>query len=139
MKKSCCLLFLVLFVCGFTLGCSAEQGSGSISWLHSYEDAISKAKSEEKPLMIDIYTDWCGWCKKLDKDTFTDSKVIELSASFVCLKVDGDKSEELTKKYDVRGYPTIVFTDSDGNKIGGGAGFRSASKLASEMQAALKR
>ena len=46
-----------------------------------------------------FYTDWCGWCKKLDEDTYTDKSVLKLSTSFVCIKVDADNNKPLGARF----------------------------------------
>lgn len=87
----------------------------AISWRYNLSDALKAAKKEQKPIMVDFYTDWCGWCKKLDKDTYGDSRVQKLAGQFICVKVDGDRNADLVGKYNIRGYPTILFLDSNGN------------------------
>ncbi len=94
-----------------------------INWVRNFDQALKKAKSSGKPIMIDFYTDWCGWCTKLDKDTFSDKRIRNLSTNFVCVKIDADKNKSLTQKYGVSGYPTTVFLDSSGKKIGNIGGY----------------
>ena len=48
-----------------------------IKWL-TIEQAAERMKKEPRKIVIDVYTDWCGWCKKMDKNTFTDPKVVAL-------------------------------------------------------------
>ena len=124
-------LSLVSFCCTTT----AE----TVNWLTSYDKALKLAKEKNKPIMVDFYAKWCGWCKRLDKDTYRDEKVIEVSRDFICLKIDGDKNRLLARKYEIRGYPTILFLDGDGKKIGGGPGYRDAGQLLSEMRQILKK
>lgn len=130
------LIFLVLSLFVF---CVAPTASAEIQWISSYDQALSQAKTQGKPIMVDFYTDWCGWCKKLDSETYQDSRVIQVSRSFVCLKIDADKNKSLVDKYKVSGYPTILFLNSSGNKIGGRSGFRNADELLSEMEAILSK
>lgn len=90
-----------------------------IQWAKSYEDAVALAQKGNKLIMIDFYTEWCGWCKKLDQDTFSDAKVAKAAGKFASVKVDAEKEgEELAKKYDVQGYPTILFVDANGEVFG---------------------
>lgn len=126
-----------LFLCFFSTMLSSIAAADSVRWVYSHNTALRDAKKYNAPIMIDFYTDWCGWCGKLDKETYRDNEVIQLSHSFICLKLDGDKNRDLVKKYKVTGYPTVLFTDPKGKVIGGGAGFRSATKLLNEMQSVL--
>jgi thioredoxin-related protein len=99
--------------------------SAEIVWLRDIDAALSRAKSQGKIVMVDVFADWCGWCTKLDEETYSDKVVIDLARDFVNLKIDGDDkaaSGAFTRKYHVDGYPTILFLDSDGsvvNRIGG--------------------
>lgn len=114
-------------------------GAQDVEWQTSYDEALKTAVSENKPVMIDFYTGWCGWCKKLDKETYRNKEVVELSKNFVCLKIDAEKESQLAYRYAVRGFPTVIFTDVSGTVIGGGAGYRNADMMASEMKSALAK
>lgn len=103
----------------FALSCRAD----GIKWAPSFSDAMRTARSTNKLVMVDFYTDWCGWCKKLDADTYTDPTVVRLSTRFVPVKVNAEKEGvAVARKYNVQGYPTIMFLEADGSiaaKIGG--------------------
>ena len=97
----------------------------AISWGSNLKAALKNAKSKQKPVMADFYTDWCGWCKKLDKETYADRKVGNLAREFISVKVNGDKARDAVRKYGIRGYPTVLFFDSNGKvvqRIGGYVG-----------------
>jgi len=115
-----------------------------IAWAKDFGAAVKQARADKKIIMVDFYTDWCGWCKKLDKDTYTDKSVVALSKdTYVGLKLDAeDKSEgqELAKKYKVRGFPTIVFLDpsqaetKDGGLVGQIVGYLPAKPFADQVK-----
>lgn len=130
----------VILMVGLT-GCyAASSGSAeSIVWINSYEEALKASEAQGKPVMIDFYADWCGWCRKLDAETYKDKDVITESRNFINLKVNTDNNSRLAGKYVVRGLPTIYFTDAKGNIIGGGPGFRDARRLTAEMRSALQK
>ena len=110
----------------------------AISWRNDLDGAIKSAQGSGEPIMADFYTDWCGWCKKLDSDTYSDDTVDTLSRNFVCVKINGDSDRELVRKYNVRGYPTIVFFNSKGDVITTHVGYASAADLAKIMEGILK-
>ena len=106
------LLLSAAFVTG------AHAGSSSIGWKKAYPGAIAEAKSSGKLIMIDFYTDWCGWCKKLDSDTYPAPAVVKESEKFVPIKLDAEKDADgvrLAKKFGINGYPTILFIDGNEN------------------------
>jgi len=81
----------------------SPSASGEVTW-HKFDDAIVTAKDQGKHIMVDVYTDWCGWCKKLDKETYTDPAVLQvLSESYVSAKIKGDDANRRLK---VRAQPT---------------------------------
>jgi len=104
-----------------------------LSWEKNLDAGLERAKSEERAIMIDFYTDWCGWCKKLDQDTYSNSRVQELARGFVCLKVNGDKFPNFVSKYLIEGYPTIVFLNPAGQEITRIVGYTDASGLLAKM------
>lgn len=90
-----------------------------IEWAKSWDEARKAAESSNKLIVVDFFTDWCGWCKRLDANTYTDAGVIKLSRDFVNLKVNAEKEGvELAKKYGVNGYPTILVLDKTGEVVG---------------------
>jgi len=93
--------------------------------------------------MIDFYTDWCGWCKRLDRDTFPDKTVIKLLQNFIPLKLNAERAgRSLARRYGVRGYPTILFLDHKGKLIGRIGGYLKPGPFANALkriQAAYKK
>ncbi|MGI9545746.1 MAG: thioredoxin family protein [Flavobacteriaceae bacterium] len=112
-----------------------------VNWL-SLNEAMNLAQTEDSPkkIFIDVYTDWCGWCKKMDKDTFQNAEVaLYMRENFYMVKLDGEGKEPIEfrgKTYNYvpsgkRGYhelaaallkgrlsyPTVVFMDEDLNLL----------------------
>ena len=78
MRKAALIIFPLAFILVF-LGSSAfisdkqskkAAGEGPVNWM-SFEEAVEKSKKEKRKIFIDVYTDWCGWCKVMDKNTFS--------------------------------------------------------------------
>ncbi|PJZ25349.1 thiol:disulfide interchange protein [Leptospira hartskeerlii] len=84
-------------------------------WETSVETAFNKAKKEGRPIFIDVYADWCGYCKTLKKEIYPKKEVKQELSKFVLLSLDGDRFPNLKKKYDVTGYPTLLFLDKNGS------------------------
>ncbi len=103
-----------------------EPASGSISWEKDIYRAKQMAASGDKLIIVDVYTDWCGWCKKMDQVIYSDPMIVGLSRQEVFLKLDaedGGQGERFAQEMGVRGYPTTVILDSSGKKLTSAAGF----------------
>jgi thiol:disulfide interchange protein len=84
----------------------------------SWNEILTSAKEENKPIFLDISASWCGYCKRMKANVFTDSEVAKIyNSAFINVSVDGEKGEgiQLAKKYGVKGYPTFVFLNPDGS------------------------
>lgn len=95
------------------------QSSELLDWQIYSEELLVDAKSAGKPVVIDFWADWCAACHELEANTFTNPQVRELSKNFVLLKFDATKNSPqlkiLKERYGIRGLPTLVFIDKDGN------------------------
>ena len=100
-------------------------------WTDDFEGALSQAKAEKKHVLVDFSgSDWCGWCKRLDKEVFATPEFLEgAKDKFVLVMIDSpsDKSllsekaktqnPELVSRFGIRGFPTVLVLDADGNKV----------------------
>lgn len=87
---------------------------------NNWNEARAKAASENKLLFVDAYTDWCYWCKVMDKKTFTDAGVIKLmNENFVSLKLEmeRDYGVNVSMKYRVSGFPSFLVFAPDGSLL----------------------
>jgi thiol:disulfide interchange protein len=134
MRRLVCVLALAA---AGLIACGAQASAAEITWASSFDEAFKAAKEKNLPIMIDVYTDWCGWCKKLDKDVYTADNVVQLSQKFVCLKLNPEKDKEHGELFKVEGYPTIVFTDVNRKELHRIDGYLAANEFAAEMRKAL--
>lgn len=118
MKLKITYAISMLLFLSFTLKAGDES---SLKW-HSFDAGLAKAVKENKLVLVDFYTDWCGWCKKMDATTYEDKKVIEfLNANFVAVKLNPEKEGSVNfqgNKYShgefsaaagVKGFPATAF------------------------------
>jgi thioredoxin-related protein len=109
-----------------------SEGKIQLPWLKDYAEALKKAEAEKKPILIDITTDWCGWSKKMERETFADPAVQKELRSFVLVRFNpeaSDKNQQLADSYGVDGYPTLIVANFRGEQIGETSGFSDAKDL----------
>lgn len=107
----------------------------AIKWVKDWPSAKKAAAASGKLIMVDFYTSWCGWCKRLDRDTFPHKTVIEASQDFIPLKLNAEKEgRSLARKHGVRGYPTILFFDHTGKVVGRIGGYLKPAPFAATMK-----
>jgi thiol-disulfide isomerase/thioredoxin len=113
MKQS--MITLLSLLIGVTL---SAQG---IEFFHgSWKEAVAAAKEQDKIIFVDGYAVWCGPCKRMAKNVFTDDRVGEFyNENFINVKMDMERGEGLTfrKKYPVSAYPTLYYIDYTGEVV----------------------
>ncbi len=105
----------------------------------SFDDAKKLAAKEHKLIMVDFYTSWCGWCKVLDRKTYTDENVGKIAdAKFISIKLDAEHGEGvgLAHTYGITGYPTIIFFSADGKEVDRVVGYEDADRFARSLETA---
>ena len=99
---------------------STGEGNG-IDFFHgTWAEAKAKAKEENKLIFVDAYAVWCGPCKWMARNTFTDPAVGEVfNKKFINVKMDMERGEgpKLARKWGIRAYPTLLFFDADGKEV----------------------
>ncbi|MEI7982476.1 MAG: DUF255 domain-containing protein [Bacteroidota bacterium] len=87
----------IFFLCSFfTFGQENQKQPGKeniIKW-YSFEDAYKLNKKKPKKMFIDVYTEWCGWCKRMDSETFANPIIATyMSKHFYCVKLDAERKD----------------------------------------------
>ena len=106
-------------------------GRAEANWLTNYDEAKTKAKSDNKFLLLDFTgSDWCGWCKRLNAEVFSKPQFQDYAAkNLVLVELDFPRAKpqteevkkqnmQLASQYQIEGFPTIVVLNADGRKIG---------------------
>lgn len=94
------------------------DGPGVAFAATGFDEALERARNERKLVLVDVYTDWCGWCKKLDKEVFSDARVAAAAKDLIAVRVNAEKGgEKVAERFDVQGYPTVLFVDGAGKVV----------------------
>jgi thiol:disulfide interchange protein len=127
------LTLIIIFSSGcFEDGDRDKNSSSKIQW-KGYDEATLAANTSGKPIMVDFYADWCGPCREMDKTTYRNEKIIELSMDFECAKVNVDDEPELSNDYEIEYIPTTVFLSPTGVELNRIVGYIDADELHQEM------
>ena len=141
MKKTLCLLAL-LTASSYCPGQDTPKPAPkprAIQWRESYPKALEEASRSTRPILADFEADWCGWCKKLDRETFGNAEVIKLVETFfIPVRIDTDHQPEISAKFEVKGLPTILLLSAEGKELKRLSGFRPAEKFLTELRQAIK-
>jgi len=103
-----------------------SEGKFQLEWMKDYLAALHKAELEKKPLLIDITTDWCGWSKKMDRETFADTGVQKELRSFVLIRLNpeaSEKNDKIARAFGADSFPTLVITNFRGEDIASQSGY----------------
>jgi len=113
---------------------SAEESSGGIAWIESFAPALQRAEEQGRPVLVDVWAVWCVPCKEMEETTYRDSRVVELTAGFVPLKIDADVATSFVERYRVDAFPTLLFLDGRGREIARWRGAIAAEPLAGLLE-----
>jgi len=97
-----------------------QPGRGAIAWRRDLRRAIEVARAEDKLVVADVYTDWCGWCKKMDQTIYSDPAIVALSRQQVFVKVNAEdrgQGQDFAEQMRVQGYPTTIILDGQGRVL----------------------
>ena len=106
----------------------------------SWKEVLAEAKRQNKPVFVDIYTTWCGPCKRMAREAFPDAKVGErFNTNFISYQIDAEKGEgiDVAKKYAVNAYPTSLYVSADGGLIHRAIGYGGIKGLLDEADKAV--
>ncbi|MEX6627119.1 DUF255 domain-containing protein [Tenacibaculum pacificus] len=86
-------LILVVVLAIISVGVKAQE---KVNWL-TFEQAIEKNKENPKPILVDLYTDWCGWCKKMDKTTYKNNVIVKfINDNYYAVKMNGEGKDDIS-------------------------------------------
>jgi len=113
-----------------------------IRWVRQFDAALKRAQTVKKPLLVDFWAEWCGWCHRLDQTTYVDPVVVKMSEDFVPVKVNTEGTSRevaVARRYDVSTLPTIAFLSPAGRLILRLTGFQGPGQFPRAIEVAKER
>jgi thioredoxin 1 len=133
----------VLLACFCTEATGRTDKTDGIKFFEgTWKEALKKSATENKPIFLDISTSWCGNCKKLKQNTFTDKKAGEyFNKNFINVELDAEQGEgkRLAQKFGVTGYPTLFLVDKNEQQLLTSEGYHDADDLINLITSAVKK
>lgn len=125
MKKHKYIYYLLVFPLSMLISTAFIQTeSQGIKWI-SLDEALNASAAQQKPIFVDMYTDWSQWSKVMDKETYQDTRVIEyVNKNYLAVRLNPEKEGSVTyrketfsnrsfaNKFDVKSYPSILLLDA---------------------------
>ena len=128
MKPATLLLAVLTLLVGSSVPAAAGRASG-VTW-RSWDRGLEEARAAGRPVLVDVYTDWCGWCKRMDRDVYARADVRDyLGRRFVTVRLNAESGESvawqgrrmnaraLASGFQVTGYPTTIFLRANGEHL----------------------
>lgn len=86
----------ILIIVALMMSVGFAQAQEKIHWM-DFEEAVKACKTTPKKMFVDVYTDWCGWCKRMDQTTFADTAVARyMNENYYAVKFDAERTDTVT-------------------------------------------
>ncbi len=140
MRASLISLLLLAFIGTSHVNCLAhpqpkvDAAKRQLPWQSNLNNCKISAKQKHKLIIVDVYTDNCHWCNRLEHETFQNPGVVsELGDRFIWLKLNARISAAELKPYKVSGYPTVLVLDAQGKVVTSVSGYLPPEQFVEKM------
>lgn len=104
--------------------------TAKINWLDDPKVAVAQARKLNRPLLVYVTASYCGACRKMEKETWSNSDVIDkVNANFVALKLDAEQHPDLVSSLEIVALPTALVFCRDGNQLAKLEGFQATDAM----------
>lgn len=142
MKK---IFYIPSFVSFFLLfpsyACKTNAAEGIKFFEGTWQEALKKSSAENKLIFLDLSTSWCGWCKKMKQNVYTNKKAGDyFNSRFINVELDGEHGDgqRLAQKFGVTGYPSLYIIDKNEMPMLSSEGYHEVDDLINLIQSAVK-
>ena len=126
-----------------SLACAVPSSASdpAVAW-RSWPDGLEQARARKRPVLVNVHTDWCGWCRRMERDVYARPEIRQyLDRKFVTVKLNAESAEpapyqgedltarELASRFRVTGYPTTLFLRSNGEHLVSVPGYVAADRF----------
>lgn len=122
-KTVVCLTILMVLTVSWTLAADSAPSGKQINW-YSFDDGMAAARQSGKSVVVYFHADWCTYCVRMQKETFSHASVIDfMNSRVIAVKVDVDQEKQVARTFGVRGLPATVLLLRNGERVGPMPGF----------------
>ena len=107
--------------------------ASEIQWKSSLSEGLTSARENHSLVYVQIVTEWCGYCQKLQNEDYPRPEVKKLLSQFVTVSIDGDRQPEVAARFNARGYPTLLVLQPDGTVVARMDGYPGPERLKSVL------
>jgi thioredoxin-related protein len=124
-----------LFLAAALLFLPAAARAADPDW-RAWNDGMQQAATTKRPVIVDVYTDWCGWCKRMDRDVYSRAEIADyLRKRYVTIRLNAESSDQaryegrnytgegIAQRFRVSGFPTTIFLRSTGEHMASVPGY----------------
>ena len=141
MKRQLFAAAALVLATAATAGARPAPGTGS-SWYSRSDEAFAEARKTGKPVLVDLYARWCGWCKVMEREVFTQPKFQQYAERFVLLRVDvedGAAGSDLQRRFRADSLPTLLLLDPKQSLLGQIEGYVETDALIARLDSELQK
>ncbi len=116
--------------------------AGEVTWVKDYNDALKQAGEQKKSVVLDMSASWCGFCRRMAREVYPAQEFVDYSRNHVFIRLFADtdpQGEQLSRKFGIEGFPTILVLNPQGKELGRVVGFRPSSRLIQELRDITRR
>ena len=133
---------LAVTVCTLTLAmiAASDANAQKIAWQSDINHAAQTSQKTKKPMLIEVGASWCGYCKKMQRETFQNAHIAKhVNACFIPVSIDADAEKKLVQSMGVRAFPTTVIVSPEMRIVQVIEGFQSAAEFDGHLERLCKQ